>query len=96
MHRADEDGAEDNPQQSGQPAPKHGNCGSDDRPSAGDARKMMPKNNLALRGDEIDVILELATWHFCVRGDIENPSRKPTTVGVISDDETGERRQGNQ
>ena len=63
MHRPDEDGTKDHPQQRGQPAPEHRDRGTDDGSRAGNAGEVMAEDHLLARRHVIDIVAELMAWH---------------------------------
>ncbi len=91
VYRANEDGADEHPQQGGQPAPKDRDGRSHDGPRAGDAGEMVTENHALLRGHIVHVVAQLPAWHN--RPGIESKYlvRQPPAVGMVGDDESDKR-----
>jgi hypothetical protein len=56
MDGADEDGAEENPEQGGDPSPEDGDGGADDGAGAGDGGEVMAEDDGSGRGDVVGVV----------------------------------------
>src|SRR5699024_3072362 len=59
MHAGEEDGAEGDPEEGGQPAPDHRDRGAHDRGGAGDGGEVVAPQDELVGGDVVDPILQL-------------------------------------
>ena len=96
MHRPDEDRPQEHPQQSWQPAPKNRDCRPDNRPSARNAGKVVPEDDFFTRRHEIDIVAQLPAGNFRRGVELKDAPRQPPPVGMVGDDETDKRADGDQ
>ena len=96
LDRADEDGAEDDPQQGRQPAPDDGNCRPEHRRQSGYGGELVAEEHIAVRGDVVVVVAE----HVRRRGprvvEPEQPLRQMPGVEAVRQPVGGERQQGDR
>ena len=86
MDCADEDGAEQDPEESRKPAPDHGEGGSDNRAGAGDGGEVVAEDNALLSGNVVLSILQLDGRDLRVGVQLEDLPGEPASVGVVGDD----------
>ena len=91
VDRADQDRAEQHPQQRRDPAPDDGESGADDRSSAGDRGEVVAEDDAFGGRDVVVAVLEFDRGRDTVGIELEDPACQPAAVGVVGDQVEHER-----
>ena len=96
MDRPNKYRTQDNPEQRWQPSPEDGYGRAHDRPGAGNAGEMVAKDDFFLCRHKIDIVAQLLAWNSCRGIKTKDLACQPAAVGVVGDDETDERGDGDK
>ena len=93
---ADEDRAEDDPEQGRDPSPHHGDRRADDRAGAGDRGEVVAEDDGPGRRHVVLVVSKTVRGADVIGREAEDRPAEPSAVGVIGHDEGQARGQGDQ